>query len=58
MTVFTNRSYGRHIWIYIIAPNLAAVFAGFLARKHVDMLEVEEVRRHPTEVKPFSDNLN
>ena len=55
MTIYTNSSLGRHFWIYILAPNFAAIIAGVLARKHYDMLEEEGEERRSTEVGVFTE---
>ena len=36
-TRFTYNHYGRYIWVYACAPLVAAVFAGLLARKHIEV---------------------
>ena len=55
-TVFNNQSLGRHYWIYLIAPLLAGTVAGYLARKHYDMLIEEEEKRLNSEVRVFAEN--
>ena len=37
-TIFMANNYGRFIWLYILAPLVAALFAGPLARIHCDEL--------------------
>lgn len=56
MTIFTNRSYGRHFWIYLLAPLLAGIVAGVFARKHYDLLIEEEEKRINSEVRVFAEN--
>ena len=35
MSIFTYLHYGRYIWTYVIAPIVAAILAGLLARAHL-----------------------
>ena len=53
-TIYHFHAYGRYIWVYILADYLAAIAAGWLARKHFDNLNENALK--DDKVEPFVEN--
>lgn len=48
-TVFDYKHYGRFFWVYISAPLVAAIPAGYLARSHLRYIDERE--EHKASIK-------